>query len=196
MTHAHCHPGPWGHIFFSGRGHGFGPPPPPPPWILELLGGGRRRAERGEVRFLILDAIKDEPRHGYDIIQSIETRTHGAYKPSPGTVYPTLQLLEEMGHCRSSDLDGRKVYEITAEGRAELERHSDEVEEAYERLDQDGAWLDADDLHQMAHRVRRMMRSVGRGFRRGRVGSRELRQIGKVLEKAMAEVEAIIKDKR
>src|SRR5262245_24319702 len=90
----------------------------------EIFGDNPPRAERGDVRYLVLVAIADEPRHGYEIIQTIEDKTGGAYRPSPGVIYPTLQLLEEMGHAKAGERDGRKVYGITAEGRIDLDAHS------------------------------------------------------------------------
>jgi hypothetical protein len=92
-AHEACmHFGPWfsmGHRRHRGR-HGRGrhhphPPHGPPPWLFELFGGRKRRAERGEVRYLILDALREQPRHGYEIIQTIADKTSGTYKPSPGT---------------------------------------------------------------------------------------------------------------
>lgn len=66
---------------------------------MGMLGDPPPRAERGEIRYLVLDAIKERPRHGYEIIQHIEERAGGTYRPSPGVIYPTLQMLEELGHA-------------------------------------------------------------------------------------------------
>ena len=119
-----CHE-PWGGFWMGGRHKGpFGWHHGPPPWLFELVGGSAR-AEKGEVRYFILDAIKDQPRHGYDIIQTIEKRSGGSYRPSAGTIYPTLQMLEEMDHVQSSKEGKRTVYEITEEGKADLEEHED-----------------------------------------------------------------------
>ena len=74
--------------------------------------------ERGHLKYVILDLLKDKPAHGYEIIKALEERFHGFYSPSAGSVYPTLQLLEDMGYVKSSDQDGKKVYTITAEGNA------------------------------------------------------------------------------
>ncbi len=96
--------------------------------------GGRERMERGKLRYLILDALRDGPKHGYEIIKQIEDRTHGWYAPSPGTVYPTLQMLEDLGLVRSETADGRRVYHLTDAGRAELEDKSEQVEEVWARF--------------------------------------------------------------
>src|SRR5215467_15016270 len=77
------------------------------PWS-EWMRGRPPRAERGTVRWLVLDAIAAQPRHGYEVIQAIAERSRGAYKPSPGVIYPTLQMLEEMGHARSTMREERR----------------------------------------------------------------------------------------
>jgi DNA-binding PadR family transcriptional regulator len=80
---------------------------------------GRRREssfQKGDLKYIILDLLKDKPRHGYEIIREFEEISHGFYKPSPGAVYPTLQMLEEMGYASAVEQDGKKVYTITEQG--------------------------------------------------------------------------------
>ena len=108
-------------------------------------GGGRRGRERkrmfsgGELRLVLLKLIADQPRHGYELIKAIEDMTGGEYAPSPGVVYPTLTMLEDMGHiAEAKSKAAKKVYEATAEGRAHLEENSDEVDELIERLEGHG----------------------------------------------------------
>ncbi len=81
--------------------------------------GPRRSSsfQKGDLKYVILELIKDKPRHGYDIIRELEEQSHGMYKPSPGVIYPTLQMLEEMGHAVSTEEEGKKVYSITEAGR-------------------------------------------------------------------------------
>lgn len=74
---------------------------------------------RGDIRLAVLAVLAEEPRHGYDVIRALEERTGGAWRPSPGSVYPTLQFLEDEGLARSVETDGKRVYELTDEGRAE-----------------------------------------------------------------------------
>jgi len=81
--------------------------------------------QRGDLKYVILDLLKDKPRHGYDIIRELEERSYGFYKPSPGVIYPTLQMLEEMGYARSTEQEGKKVYAITEEGLKFLENRAD-----------------------------------------------------------------------
>jgi DNA-binding PadR family transcriptional regulator len=97
--------------------------------------GRKRMFESGELRLVLLRLIADEPRHGYDCIRAIEEMTGGEYAPSPGVVYPTLTMLEEMGLIEEQkSKDSKKVFAATDEGRAHLEENSDQVEGLMERL--------------------------------------------------------------
>ncbi len=98
---------------------------------------GRRRRqmfESGEVKFVILRLLREKPRHGYEVIKALEERLHGCYTPSAGTVYPTLQLLEDQGYVRAVDEDGKKVYHITPEGERFLEDNRDLLDDIFERV--------------------------------------------------------------
>lgn len=81
-------------------------------------GARPNRMGRGDIRTAILVALTEQPMHGYQIIQAIETRTDGAWKPSPGSIYPTLQLLADEGLVSSEQVGERKVYSLTEAGRA------------------------------------------------------------------------------
>jgi DNA-binding PadR family transcriptional regulator len=99
-------------------------------------GRGRRRMfEGGELRLVLLKLIANEPRHGYDLIRAIEEMTGGEYAPSPGVVYPTLTLLQDMGLIEEAPGEGaRKSFQATADGREHLAEHEDEVDALLERL--------------------------------------------------------------
>ena len=108
-------------------------------------GGGRRGRDRkrmfsgGELRLVLLKLIADQPRHGYELIKAIEDMTGGEYAPSPGVVYPTLTMLEDMGLiAEKKSKDSKKVFEATDEGRAHLEENPEEVDELIERLEGHG----------------------------------------------------------
>jgi len=91
--------------------------------------------EGGELRLVLLKVIADEPRHGYDLIRAIEELTGGEYAPSPGVVYPTLTLLQDMGLIEEAAGEGpRKPFQATDEGRAHLDQRSEEVDALFERL--------------------------------------------------------------
>lgn len=101
-------------------------------------GRGRRRGrvfESGELRLVLLKLISEEPRHGYDLIRAIEEMTGGRYAPSPGVIYPTLTMLQEMGLIEETQGEGaRKPFQITDAGRSHLEENEEEAEELIRRL--------------------------------------------------------------
>ncbi|MFJ5279080.1 PadR family transcriptional regulator [Streptomyces parvulus] len=107
-------PGGPGGPFGPGFGHGG-------PWGGRGRGGPRGRARRGDVRASILALLKDRPMHGYEMIQEIAERSGGAWKPSPGSVYPTLQLLEDEGLIASESEGGKKLFALTEAGRSAAE---------------------------------------------------------------------------
>ncbi|MFI9002248.1 PadR family transcriptional regulator [Streptomyces sp. SBR177] len=121
-----CGPGPGPRGDFEGRRAAFGPFGPGwggGPWGGRGRGGpgGRGRARRGDVRASILALLKDRPMHGYEMIQEIGERSGGAWKPSPGSVYPTLQMLEDEGLIASASEGGKKLFTLTDAGREEAE---------------------------------------------------------------------------
>ncbi|MEU9882939.1 PadR family transcriptional regulator [Streptomyces phaeochromogenes] len=125
------HPGRGG---FEGRRSAFGPFGPgfggpgfgPGPWGGRGgRGGPRGRARRGDVRASILALLKDRPMHGYEMIQEIAERSGGAWKPSPGSVYPTLQLLEDEGLISSATEGGKKLFSLTDAGRTAADEGPD-----------------------------------------------------------------------
>ncbi|MGW7279620.1 PadR family transcriptional regulator [Streptomyces sp. NPDC054844] len=137
--HGHGGGGPFGHGGFDGRRAAFGPFGPGGPggggpggpfgpgfghggpWGGRGRGGPRGRARRGDVRASILALLKDRPMHGYEMIQEIAERSGGAWKPSPGSVYPTLQLLEDEGLIASESEGGKKLFALTEAGRTAAE---------------------------------------------------------------------------
>jgi DNA-binding PadR family transcriptional regulator len=172
-----------------GRGRDFG-------FFANMFGEPGPRAERGGVKYLILDAVADAPRHGYEIMQVIEERSKGTYRPSPGVVYPTLQLLDETGLLSSTEKEGRKVYAITDAGRAELEANRDQVSDFYEQ--QDGAsWEEfADELGDFSRQLMGVVKTVHRAARHGRVNAKSMRELRKILDETIARVEKVLDPER
>jgi DNA-binding PadR family transcriptional regulator len=128
--HRHCAPGqrgwgrgPWGFGGGMHEGHGG-------------RGGhrGRRMFDGGELRLILLKLIEEQPRHGYDLIREIEARSGGAYAPSPGVIYPTLTMIEDMGLVEARAEGSRKAFAITQAGTAELDEKRAEVEALFARL--------------------------------------------------------------
>lgn len=103
-----------GEGFGGHRNHGGGGP-------HDRAIGLKRFFAHGDLRLVVLGLIAEKPRHGYEIIKAIEDSVAGAYSPSPGVIYPTLTLLEELGYVSATPAGARKLFEITAEGRAFLE---------------------------------------------------------------------------
>jgi DNA-binding PadR family transcriptional regulator len=125
----------------SGGHEGWGP------WedwgpFAQFAGGprGSRFFGFGEARLAILSLIKEGPKHGYQLIKELEERSGGLYRASAGTVYPTLQQLEDEKLLRSQEQDGRKLYTLTEEGLQELEREKETIERIWRRAERWGDW--------------------------------------------------------
>lgn len=104
-------------------------------WGGHRHGGGGRMFGQGDLRYVVLALIAEQPRHGYEIIKEIETRAGGAYAPSPGVIYPLLTMLEEMGLARLDASEGaKKRYAITPEGEADLAGNKAAVEHLFARM--------------------------------------------------------------
>ena len=127
--HRHFHGGRFEGRFHRGR-HG---------WGGHMGRHGRRFGrffEHGDLRTVVLALLEEQPRHGYELIKELEERTGGAYRPSPGVVYPTLALLEDEGMIRQAGGEtGRKLYEITDDGKTELDRNRTGVEAVFARME-------------------------------------------------------------
>jgi DNA-binding PadR family transcriptional regulator len=116
----------------------------PPPWLQGLIGLAQSGAaaprapkvRRGDVRAAILDMLAVEPMNGYQIIQQIAERTGGAWKPSPGSVYPTVQQLEDEGLVEGTDGDGRRLLRLTDAGRSYVESHPEELAATWRAFDE------------------------------------------------------------
>ncbi|WP_373384887.1 PadR family transcriptional regulator [Sphingomonas sp. IBVSS2] len=143
MRHHHC--GHRGMHFGRRGGFGSGAPDFIIGWGMGRGGfgergerGGRRRMFDGtELRLILLKLIEEQPRHGYDLIREIEERSGGAYAPSPGVVYPTLTMLDDMGLIEESKSEGaKKQFAITEAGTAHLAERTEEVAALFERLQQ------------------------------------------------------------
>jgi DNA-binding PadR family transcriptional regulator len=109
---------------FAAMRHMRGGPPFGGPGFGGPFGGGRGRRRRGEIRTALLTLLAEEPRNGYQLMQTLEERSRGMWRPSPGSVYPTLAQLEDEGLIRSIDRDGTKLFELTDNGREYVEQHA------------------------------------------------------------------------
>ena len=163
------------------RGHGRGP------------GGRRRIFGSGELRLVLLKLIADEPRHGYDLIRAIEEMTGGRYAPSPGVVYPTLTLLQDMEMIEEAEAEGpRKPFQITDEGREYLELKSDEVDGLFERLDELNPEPQANAAGPAIGRaVKNLMTAMGQRIGREGIDDDLLHEIAAILDEAAQRIERV-----
>ncbi len=161
------------------------------------------RMERGDLRYVILDLLKERPSYGYELIQALEERFHGFYSPSAGTVYPTLQWLQDLGYVSVAEQDGRKMYTITDEGRRFLTDRQEKVDEVWERM---GAWWGGPPMHREMHEewrnfgremhdLGREMRDLFKGFRYGArwASPDQIRRVREVVARAGSEIEEILR---
>ena len=140
------------------------------------------RMRRGDIKFHLLEILKDAPRHGYEIINELEAKS-GGYRPSPGSVYPTLQMLEEGGYLTSEQIDGKKVYTITEEGLKLLEERGATRFQANPKMAQ-------------AFEMRKSLMKLGAAVMDGiRDGDEEtVKRIGEIVNKARKDVYSVLAD--
>jgi DNA-binding PadR family transcriptional regulator len=141
-----------------GPGPAFGPGGPPRGFPGR---GGRRgrRTARGDVRSAVLALVAEQPRHGYEIIQEIGERTGGVWRPSPGSIYPTVSQLEDEGLVRTEKVEGRRVIHLTEAGTRHVEEHRAELDAVWDAVSRDvdddaaALWEQLSQLHAAAHQV-------------------------------------------
>jgi DNA-binding PadR family transcriptional regulator len=142
------------------------------------------------MKYVILKLLKDKPRHGYEVMKELQEQLHGCYSPSPGTVYPTLQWLEDEGLVRAKDVEGKKVYEITDAGLTFLDEHRDAVDDIFDRVRDAVDRTLGGGMADVNRSLGRLVKGVYRtGFRAHDEATRE-RLVG-ILDRAMAEVEVL-----
>lgn len=163
-----------------------------------MQGGGRRGGGRllghGDLKLLLLALIEQQPRHGYELIRTIEEMFHGHYTPSPGAVYPTLTMLEELGHVSiENEQGGRKLYAMTEQGREFLDANRAAVDAMTERT-RHGARLMAKLALPLA--VRKAMHAVKHAvlMRGADWNKAEAQRVAAILERAAAEIATGRKD--
>jgi DNA-binding PadR family transcriptional regulator len=118
--------------------------------------GRGRKARRGDIRTAALLLLNEEPRNGYQIMQEVEERSDGVWRPSPGSVYPALQQLEDEGLIRSQELEGRKLFQLTDEGRAYVKERGEDKQAPWEQM--------SGDVSDQAHELGRLIREVASAF--------------------------------
>jgi DNA-binding PadR family transcriptional regulator len=154
--------------------------------------GGRRGRvfDHGDLRLVILQLISEKPRHGYEIIKAIEEKLSGAYSPSPGVVYPTLTMLEELGHATVADTEGgKKLYTVTEEGKAFLAANKAAVDAVFARIDETSAAHGGGRSPQIIRAVENFKLALRLRLSRGALSEEQVRAIVTALDHAAGEIE-------
>ncbi len=149
----------WGGSGGYGRGG-------PPPWVAGLFGlaqgmqGRGPKVRRGDVRAAILDVLREGPRNGYQVIQQIEERSGGAWRPSPGSVYPTVSQLEDEGLVEADAAEGRRTLRLTAAGETYVGDHPEELEAVWAPFDEPDGQDDPADFASLKPEIGALMNAV------------------------------------
>jgi len=156
--------------------------------------GGRRRGhgrplEQGDLRWLVLDLIGQQPRHGYEIIKAIEDAFNGGYTPSPGVIYPTLTLLEETGLIVGETQGAKKLYSLTEQGAAELAARTKEVAAVRERLEEARARFGGEPAPELIRAIDNLRAALRVRLSKGELSPDAVRAITTALDRAASEVE-------
>ena len=148
--------------------------------------------ERGDLKYVILDLLSDKPRHGYEIIKELEARFCGFYSPSPGSVYPTLQMLEDLSFVKSKEQDGKRTYEITDEGRAELKQQKERIGSFKERAER---WkhFRMDDLNDLFEDLADLKKFVRMKMHARGLTDEKMKRIRKIISQAKEEILEVLK---
>ena len=145
--------------------------------------------ERGDLKFVILRLVSEKPMHGYEVMQALEEESCGCYKASPGSIYPTLQMLEDEGYVRSREDTGKKVYEITQEGKDYLDEHGDVLDEISERLSSFAERYWGKENRDLSAAFSRLAQSTFEGAFAWDMGPEALKKMADALDRARKEME-------
>lgn len=147
----------------------------------------------GEIRLALLSMLEAGPKHGYELMKELETKSGGIYKASAGAIYPALQQLEDEGMVTSDTAAGKRVYSLTDAGKTEVHREADAVKRIWQRAEQAGDWapwmgMEGAEVMRPAAAV---MKSALRAATRASHDSAKIQKIREVLEKTLKEIEAL-----
>ncbi len=196
--HAHAGGGHCCHGQGGGHGHG-GQPGQGGQHGQGGRGGrmGRRGLGRffahGDVRLIILNLIAEKPRHGYEIIKAIEDAVAGAYSPSPGTIYPTLTLLEELGYVTvaPSEDGSKKLHQITGQGRSFLEANRPALDALLARMEEAGKAHASGDVPQIVRAMENLKLALRLRLTRGALTAEQADAVAAALDSAAITVERV-----
>jgi len=150
----------------------------------------QRIFEKGDLKYIILNLVKDKPSHGYEIMRALEESFHGFYMPSAGSVYPTLQMLEDMGYVASLERDGKKVYTITEEGKKFLNERQEIIDKIKDQMKDWSGPNRNEDFHAAMRELRELWRLIGR--RTNRPANEKWDRIRDIIARTRQEIEEIL----
>jgi len=157
------------------------------------FGRGRGRSERpfeqGDLRWLALDLIATQPRHGYEIIKEIEDMFSGQYSPSPGIIYPTLTYLEETGLVASDAQASKKLYSLTEEGKASLTENHEAVEAVRARVEAFRIRVGGPPAPEMMRAMENLRKAISVRLAKGALSPESLATVTAALDRAAGEIE-------
>jgi DNA-binding PadR family transcriptional regulator len=146
--------------------------------------------DQGDLRYLLLHLIAEKPRHGYELIKAIEEAFGGMYSPSPGVIYPTLTMLEELGYIRPAEGDGsKKAYTVTEEGTAFLAANRPAVDQVLQRLAAAAEAFGGGPAPEILRAMHNLRLALRIRLGRGRLGADEVRRVTDILDRAAGEIE-------
>jgi DNA-binding PadR family transcriptional regulator len=159
--------------------------------------GGRwgRFFGAGEIRLALLSMLESGPKHGYELMKELETKSGGIYKASAGAIYPALQQLEDEGMVTSDQAAGKRTYSLTAEGKKELKNEAETVKTIWQRAERAGEWGPwiGPEGAEVMRPAAEVMKSALRAATRGSHDSARIAKIREILEKAKKEIEGLEK---
>ncbi|HXW84859.1 MAG TPA: PadR family transcriptional regulator [Candidatus Binataceae bacterium] len=157
---------------------------------MGMMGARARFFGPGEVRLALLSLVAEGPSHGYEVMKKLEERSRGVYRASAGTVYPTLQQLEDEGLIASDVQEGRRVYRVTEAGRRELERRDDDVRDIWRRAQRWGDWRSAfdPDAAEIRGPAERLVKAAFNAVA-GEFNSARIERVRSILEQALHELQ-------
>ena len=173
-------------------------------FIFGPRGRGRRRRrhmkwkifERGDLKFVILRLVSEHPMHGYEVMKALEKESGGDYRPSPGLVYPTLQMLEDEGYVTVEEGDGKKVYSITEEGRAYLDENEDVIDDVFERVEHFTEHFLGRDMRELSKSFARLAQhAFDQAFQWG-AGPEDLARMNEILDQAVHDMQEVRREAR
>jgi DNA-binding PadR family transcriptional regulator len=147
--------------------------------------------DRGDLKYMILELLRDRPMHGYEVMRALEETAHGAYKASPGSVYPTLQSLEDDGYVASEERDGRKVYTITDGGLEFLDTNRDRVEQILHRIGDFAKHFSGAPMTDVTKSFMRLAQASFEQTVRRVADENSLDLVRQILERAAREIESV-----